>query len=257
MDWLQLILLCGAGFMAWTLNTLSAGGGGLMLIPAVTFLTGSAAVAPVITITELMGNPARILAFRRDVDWHIVRWYLPGAIIGAAAGAWLFASARADWLQIFIGLYLIGAVWEFRGGARARSYQARRWWFLPAGLIVSLLSALMGTVGPVLNSLYLNYGSSKETLVATKSVNSFATDVVKIAVFADLGAFGGHALAFGLATGIGAALSTVAAQPWLGRMSGRQFRTAVVMLMALSGVLMIWKQNEVIIALYHHLAGGL
>lgn len=38
-DWLQLGLLCGAGFLAWTLNTLSAGGG-LLLIPAVTFLTG-------------------------------------------------------------------------------------------------------------------------------------------------------------------------------------------------------------------------
>src|SRR5438270_574176 len=61
MDWLQPGLLCGAGFVAWTLNTLSAGGGGLLLIPAVTALTGSAAV-------ELMANPARILAFRRDVD---------------------------------------------------------------------------------------------------------------------------------------------------------------------------------------------
>lgn len=257
MDWLQLGLLCGAGFLAWTLNTLSAGGAGLLLIPAVTFLTGSAAVAPVITLTELMANPARILAFRRDVDWSIVRWYLPGAVAGAAAGAWLFASARAEWLQILIGLYLIGAVWEFRGGARERSYRARRWWFLPAGLIVSLLSALMGMVGPVLNSLYLNYGSSKETLVATKSVNSFATDVVKIAVFTGLGVFSGHALAFGLATGFGAALSTLAAKPWLERMSGRQFRTAVPALMAVSGVLMIWKQHELIIALYHQLASGL
>ncbi|TIT90473.1 MAG: sulfite exporter TauE/SafE family protein [Mesorhizobium sp.] len=220
-------------------------------------MTGSAAVAPVITLTELMANPARILAFRRDIDWGIVRWYLPGAVAGAATGAWLFANARAEWLQIFIGFYLIGAVWEFRAGARKRSYRARRWWFLPAGLIVSLLSALMGTVGPVLNSLYLNYGSSKETLVATKSVGSFVTDVVKIAVFTGLGVFSGKTLAFGLATGFGAALSTLAAKPWLERMSGRQFRTAVVALMAVSGALMIWKQHELIIALYHHLASGL
>lgn len=232
---------------------MSAGGGGLLLIPAVTFLTGSAAVAPVITITELMGNPARILAFRRDIDWRIVRWYLPGAIAGAAAGAWLFANSRAEWLQVFIGLYLIGAVWEFRGGARERSYRAHIWWFLPAGLVVSLLSSLMGTVGPVLNSLYLNYGARKETLVATKSVTSFVTDVIKITVFAGLGTIGGRALAFGLATGLGAAFATLAAKRLLERMSGRQFRTAVVALMALSGSLMIWKQHEVIMALYREL----
>nr|WP_292656782.1 sulfite exporter TauE/SafE family protein [Mesorhizobium sp.] len=258
MDWVQLCLLSVAGFLTWALNTISAGGGGLLLIPAVTFLTGSAAVAPVITLTELIGNPVRILAFRRDVDWSIVRWYLPGAITGGAAGAWLFANARAEWLQIFIGLYLIGAILEFRGGARERSYRARLWWFLPAGLIVSLLSALMGTVGPVLNSLYLNYGSRKETLVATKSVNSFVTDIVKVTVFTGLGAFGGQALAFGLATGFGAALATLAAKPWLERMSGRQFRTAVVILMAVSGMLMIWKQHDLIVALYHevNIRGG-
>jgi uncharacterized membrane protein YfcA len=256
MDWVQLGLLGCAGFVAWTLNTLSAGGGGLLQIPAVTFLTGTAAVAPIITLTEFMGSPARIVAFRRDVDWSIVCWYLPGAIIGAAAGAWIFASARAEWLQIFIGLYLIGAVWEFRGGARERSYRARLWWFLPAGLVVSLLSALMGTVGPVLNALYLNYGSSKETLVATKSVTSFATDIVKLTVFTGLGALGGHAIAFGLATGLGAAFSTLAAKPWLERMTGRQFRTAVVVLMALSGAAMIWKQRELILALCREVAGS-
>ena len=88
-------------------------------------------------------------------------------------------------------------------------------------------------------------------------MSSFATDVVKVAVFTGLGVFGGHALAFGLATGLGAALSTLAAKPWLKQMSGRQFRTAVVALMAVSGALMIWKQHDVIIALYHGFAAAL
>jgi hypothetical protein len=69
------------------------GDGGLLLIPAVIFLTSSAAVATVITLTELIGNPVRILALRRDVDWNIVRWYLPGA--GAAAGGVGTAGRRA------------------------------------------------------------------------------------------------------------------------------------------------------------------
>jgi len=255
MDWIRLGLLALAGFVTWTLNTLSAGGGGLLLIPAVTFITGSAAAAPVITLTELIGNPVRALAFRRDIDWSLVRWYLPGAIAGAAAGAWLFANSRAEWLQILIGIYLIGAVWEFRGGARERSYQVRRWWFLPAGLIVALLSALMGTVGPVLNSLYLNYGSKKETLVATKSVNSFVTDVVKVAAFTGLGALGGQAAMYGAAAGLGAALANLLAKRWLERLSGRQFRGLVVAFMAVSGALMIWQQHSLIAQAWHAATG--
>ncbi|MER8887774.1 sulfite exporter TauE/SafE family protein [Mesorhizobium sp. M0816] len=255
MDWVRLGLLALAGFLTWTLNTLSAGGGGLLLIPAVTFITGSAAVAPVITLTELIGNPIRALAFRRDIDWSLVRWYLPGAIAGAAAGSWLFANSRAEWLQILIGIYLISAVWEFRGGARERSYRVRRWWFLPAGLIVALLSGLMGTVGPVLNSLYLNYGSEKETLVATKSVNSFVTDVVKIAVFTGLGSLGGQAAMYGAAAGLGAALANLLAKRWLERLSGRQFRGLVVALMAVSGALMIWNQHSFVVQAWRAATG--
>src|SRR5438093_13452651 len=93
-----------------------------------------------LALAGFIGNPVRALAFRREIDWSLVRWYLPGAITGAAVGAWLFANSRAEWLQILIGIYLIGAVWEFRGGARERSYRAHRWWFLPAGVIVALLS---------------------------------------------------------------------------------------------------------------------
>ena len=107
--------------------------------------------------------------------------------------------------------------------------------------------ALLGTVGPVLNSLYLNYSADQETLVATKSVNSFVTDVVKVTVFTGLGALGGQALAYGVAAGLGAVCATLLAKRWLERLSGRQFRTLVVALMAMSGAIMIWQQRGLVV----------
>lgn len=46
---------------------------------------------------------------------------LAGSYRRRGSGRWLFASARPEWLQILIGLYVVGAVWEF---AEARASAA-------------------------------------------------------------------------------------------------------------------------------------
>ena len=247
-------LLFVAGFTAWTISTLSAGGGELLLVPVITFITGQGP-APIATITNLTAEPARILAFRRDVDWTIVRWYLPGAVAGAILGGWLFVSTKAEWVQVFVGLYLITTVWSYRGGKRQRTYKARLWYFLPAGVFVSFISAFIGSVGPILNTLYLNYGAEKEALIATKSVNSFVMQLVKVGTYTTLGALNTQIFLYGLSAGLGAASANWIAKRWLKKMSGRQFRTFVVGLMAISGIVMIWKQHEVVLAWFQNLTG--
>lgn len=81
-----------------------------------------------------------------------------------------------------------GAPLQYGFGERERSFRVRLWWFLPAGLLVAFLSGLIGGMGPVLNPLYLNYGTLKEEMVGTKSVNSSVMHATKIGTYATLGA---------------------------------------------------------------------
>ncbi|HET7275871.1 MAG TPA: sulfite exporter TauE/SafE family protein [Longimicrobiaceae bacterium] len=246
---MTLIWLALAGFVAWTVSTLAGGGGALLLVPAVSYLIGTRAVAPVVTLTAMLGSPARIYLFWEHIDWKIVRWYLPGAVVGALAGAWIFSTTQAEWLQIIVGLFLISTVWQYRFGKREQSFEVRLWYFLPAGLTVSFFSGLIGATGPVLNPLYLNYGAIKEEMIATKSVSSFVMHLIKIGTYTALGALSGSYLLFGLAAGLAAVAANWVGKRWLKKLTEERFRQLVIAVMVVSGISMLWGQRDILVNL--------
>lgn len=147
---MTLILLAFAGFVAWLVSTIGAGGGAMLLVPIVGFLLGAQVVAPVVTLATIAGSGGRLWVFRGDIEWRIVGWALPGALAGAAAGAWAFTRADVQWLEIAIGLFLLSAPLQYRFGRRRRTFAFKPWHFLPAQAAVGAVSGLLGAVGPVL-----------------------------------------------------------------------------------------------------------
>lgn len=252
---MTLLLIALASFVAWTISTVAAGGGAMLLIPVVTYLVGARAVAPVVTLTSLLGLPARVYLFRKHVNWRIVRWYLPGAVVGAFLGSWLFARTRAEWLQIIIALFLISTIWQYRFGERERAFEVRTWWFLPIGFGVSFVSGLVGATGEVLNAFYLNYGAGKEEIIATKSVNSFVMHVTKIGSYTAFGAVTGEYLLYGLVAGVAAIGANWLGRHWLRRLSGKRFRQLVIAIMVASGLAMLWDQRALLAAAWRGVTG--
>lgn len=238
--------LLAAGFLAWAFSTLSGGGGALILVPVVGFLAGVQAVAPTVTLAALIGGGGRLFVFRKEIDWRIVRWSMPGAVLGGVAGAALFASAPAQWLQIVIGVFLLSAPLQYALGKRERTFPVRDWYFLPAQALVGLISGLVGAVGPVMNVLYLNAGIDRAALSATKTMASTPMQLAKLAAYLAFGALSGQIWLFGLAAGLGAFVSNWAVKPVLQRMSAPQFRLIATAVMAFSGALMIWGQRAVL-----------
>ena len=102
-----LSLLAIASFASWFLSMLAGAGSPLILLPLVTWLCGSAAVAPVLTLGMLLGNGQRVVMFWPRIDWQLTRWYMPGALSGAILGAYLLSLIKLDWLQWVIAIALI------------------------------------------------------------------------------------------------------------------------------------------------------
>jgi uncharacterized membrane protein YfcA len=240
------ILLFVAGFVSWTIGTFSGSGGSLVLLAAVTHLIRVKTIAPVVTIASLMAAPTRITVSWRLIEWQVVRWYLPGAITGAVIGSWVFTWANAHWLSLILGLFLVSTPLQYRFGGRARSFAMRLPWFVPVSLAVGLTSGVIGASSLVSVPFYLNYGLTKERMIATGAVHSLFIQLTKIVTYGSLGALSSRAAIEGVLAGLGAMTAIWATRPWLDRFAEIWFRRLAILLMLLSGLSLLWRSRALL-----------
>ena len=236
-------LLFLAGCLSWTISTFSGGAGSVVLLAIVTHLIRVKTIAPVLTIASLMASPTRIAVSWEKIEWPVVRWYLPGAIIGAMLGGWLFAWAGTAWLSLILGLFLVSTPLQYRLGGRARSFPMRLAWFIPVSLAVGLISGVIGASSAVSLPFYLNYGLTKERMVATGSIHSLFIQLTKLATYGSLGVLSFGSLIEGVAAGLGAIVAIVVTRSWLDRFKETWFRRLAILLMLASGVSMLWRSR--------------
>lgn len=242
---MTVLLLSLASFVAWFISSLAGGGSPFIIIPMVNFLMETQAIPPVVTTGMLLGNLQRVFVFWQDIDWRLTWWYLPGAILGAILGAFVFTQTQLQWLQILLGLFLVTSIFSLGFGKKEQpSFKVPSWFFLPAGFVYAFLSGLIGSIGPILNPFYLNYGLVKEKMIGTKSVHVLVVHVAKILTYATLGALTKSYLWYGLVIGMAAIPANFLGQIVLQKMSDEQFRQFVTALVTVSGLLMLWQQRD-------------
>ena len=238
------LLLVLASFIAWFISSLAGGGSPFIIMPMVNFLLEPQAIPPVVTTGMLLGNLQRVFLFWQDVDWQLTWWYLPGAVSGAILGAFVFTQTDLQWLQVMLGLFLVSSVFSFGFGKKEQSFQVKAWFFLPAGFLYAFLSGLIGSIDPVLNPFYLNYGLVKEKMIATKSAHVLVVHIVKMVTYAAFGALTLPYLGYGLVIGLAAAPGNWLGQRALQKISDEQFRQFVIALVTISGLLILWEQRD-------------
>lgn len=238
MVYLLLIIL---GTIAWFFSTIAAGGAATLLIPVISFLLGAQMVAPIISIAALFANPSRAYLFRQHIDWGVIRYLLPGSIIGAVIGAWSLTQINIQLIQILLGLFLISYVIQDKFSQLKLHFKMKTYWFFPLGLSVSFLSGLIGATGPVHNPFMLNYGLEKERLVGTKAINSLVMQMTKLISYGTFGVLSYVILSYGIALGLGAVFGVFMAKNHLKNIASSQFRTYTLVLMFFCGLLMLFK----------------
>ena len=176
----------------------------------------------------------------------MVRWYLPGAVSGATLGSWIFTWAGSAWLAFFAGLFLVSTPFQYRLGGRAISFPMRLVWFVPVSLAVGVILGVVGASSLISVPFYLNYGLTRERMIATGAVHSLFIQLTKIVTYGSLGVLNERSALEGVAAGLGAVTAILITRRLLDHFRDAWFRRLAVLLMFMGGISLLWRSSRLL-----------
>jgi uncharacterized membrane protein YfcA len=232
--WLWL-LLAAVALAAGTLAAVTGFGGAALLLPVLVALFGVREAVPVLTVAQLIGNASRAWFNRAEIDWRVAGWFALGAVPAALAGGLLFAAAPVALLTRLLGAFLLGVVaWRRLGPRTERRMPLRA--FAPLGAGSSFVSALLGSVGPLMAPFFLAYGLAKGAYIGTEALCSLLMHVVKLGVYGGTDLLSVNGLLVGLFVGAVLIFGSYLGKKIVDRVSERVFVLLVEATLVVAGV---------------------
>jgi uncharacterized membrane protein YfcA len=190
------IIVALAAFSAITGGVAGYGTGALMpliLVPVV----GAAPVVPIIAITAMFTNTARVLAFRRFLNPRRALIAAAAALPTCVLGAWLYTLLSGRGAALVIGSTLIATV-PLRRLLKRRGHHLGEKGFAASAAGWGILVGGTTGAGVIFLSLLMATGLEGAAVIATDASVSIAMGFVKIAVFAAAGVLTSQVIAIAL-----------------------------------------------------------
>lgn len=203
--------VAGVALLASTLAAVTGFGGAAVLLPVLVVAFGVRDAIPILTVAQLIGNASRVWFNRRELDTRVVAWFSLGGVPLALLGGLLFAQAPLAALTRLLGLFLLLVVAWRRLGRRAPPRPPLRAFAL-IGAAASFLSALLGSVGPLMAPFFLAYGLVKGAYIGTEALSTVVMHVTKLVAYGAGDVLSGPGVVAGLALG-----PIMVAGSWIGK----------------------------------------
>jgi uncharacterized membrane protein YfcA len=236
-----LVIVFIVSFLAFSISAICGGGAGLMLMPILGRMLPIVQVPAAISIGTFTSSASRLVIFRENICWHIVKYFVPTALPAVWLGAWLLKYLNPLYLEIAMGLFLISNL-TFLFKKPIETNQTEK----PSKLTLSLigfsagfLSGLTGAVGLLFNRFYLRYGLSKEEIIATRAANEIILHLVKIVLYFLFGLITMKVVSIGIAVSASAILSSWLMKWILPKLSEIIFKKIGYFAMVITGFLML------------------
>lgn len=236
----HLLAITVVALIASTLAAVSGFGGAAVLLPVLVASFGMREAIPILTVAQLIGNGSRVWFNRRELDWRVVGWFALGGIPLALIGGLLFARAPLAFLTRLLGLFLILVV-AWRHLRPKTSAKPPVWSFSLIGAGASFLSALLGSVGPIMAPFFLAYGLIKGAYIGTEALSTVVMHVFKLIAYHHSSILPLHAVLAGLSIGPVMILGSYLGKRILDRLPEKVFVWIIEATLLIAGVGFLWK----------------
>jgi uncharacterized protein len=169
-------------------------------MPILVLMFGVRDAIPILTVAQLIGNASRVWFNRHELELPLVGWFAIGGVPAAFIGGLLFASAPLSFLIRLLGLFLIITV-VYRHVGKASTLRLPLRGFAVLGAVLSFLSALLGSIGPIMIPFFLAYGLVKGSLIGTEAFATVVMHVTKLLAYRRVSILTFDSMVIGLALG--------------------------------------------------------
>lgn len=227
------------GLLAGALSGVVGFGSSIMLMPVLVYQFGPLAAVPIMAISALMANLARIILWWREIDWRACAAYTITGAPAAALGARTLLILPTRLVDITLGLFFVLMV-PARHWLARRGFKLSLWQLALVGAGIGYLTGIVVSTGPISVPVFLSLGLVKGAFLATEAAGSLGIYLAKAAVFQQFGALPGEILLQGLIAGSAVMAGSFLGKRFVLQLDPAWFSRLMDGVMLCAGLFMLW-----------------
>jgi len=233
----QYIVLAFVGFVAGCLSGAVGFGGGMVLLPVITYFYGVEVAVPVSTIAQLLSNLSKCGMGFREIKWKQVGLFLVFAAPLTALGAMGFAKVDKQLMTTLLCCFLIiFAIMKLMG---KMNLPQKKGTMLIGGGATGLINGLLGISGPLSSAVFLTLGLSPVAYIASEAAAASAMHIIKAVVYGKLDFMNWRIFFVGLLIGCFMMLGNFLSMKYIKNINKKRYQKIVAVVMIAMCVWMI------------------
>jgi uncharacterized protein len=229
--WLTIGLVLAAALTTF-LGTVTGTAGGLMLLAIMTFFFPLVVLIPMHTLIQLGAGSSRMFMMWRYVKKPLIVPFAIGSVIGAVAGAQIFATLPSAILQGILGVFILIVMWTPRLGAGG----PERLRFGILGAAATFIGMFVSATGTFLSPFIAHASLDRRIHVSTMATLMAISHVSKLIAFGFVGMAIGAYLPLVMLMIAGTVIGTWFGQHALNKIPEKLFRQVFRILLTLLAV---------------------
>jgi len=204
-------------------------GGGMILLPVITYCYGIEVAVPVSTIAQLLSNLSRVGMGFCEIDWKAAGRFLILAVPFTALGAFGFAKVPKAPMTVTLCVFLIiFAIMKLMGKMHLPHKPAT---MIVGGGITGLINGLLGISGPLSSAVFLTLGLSPVAYIASEATAAAVMHIVKAIMYGKLNLMSWNIFLSGLFIGCAMMAGNYLAMRFIRNVNKKRYQIVVAAVM--------------------------
>ena len=180
----ELILFFILALLAEILGTIGGFGSSLFFVSLAQFFFNFKTVLALTGLLHVFSNVAKVIFFRKSIDWKLVLWLGVSSTLLAIGGSYLTTLVDLQYAHLVLGIFLVGfSVFFFLKPDFTFSPTLKN--SIVGGSVAGFLAGFIGTGGAIRGLILTSFNLEKNLFVGTSAAIDFGVDISRTVIYLD------------------------------------------------------------------------